>query len=84
MFVAIMILCFFFDDCHFEPVRNSLLTHTHDHQWKKCKQIADSIRYLLDQYDQIIPAILEIPSREIPYDPSKDYILTRVKQFLGQ
>ncbi|KAL0478155.1 V-type H+-transporting ATPase subunit F [Acrasis kona] len=47
------------------------------------QHVADQIRGLLNNYDQIVPAILEIPSKEIPYDPSKDYILSRVKQFLG-
>jgi V-type H+-transporting ATPase subunit F len=48
------------------------------------QNVADTIRYLLDDYDQIIPAILEIPSKETPYDPSKDYILSRVKQFFAE
>ena len=37
-------------------------------------QIANEIRYLLDEYDQIIPAILEIPSKDAPYDPSKGIV----------
>jgi V-type H+-transporting ATPase subunit F len=56
-----------------------MLTHNHH----SLIQVADNIRYLLDQYDQIVPAILEIPSKETPYDPNKDYILARVKQFFG-
>lgn len=32
---------------------------------------------------QPIPAILEIPSKEHPYDPSKDSIMTRVKIMFG-
>lgn len=32
---------------------------------------------------QSIPAILEIPSKEHPYDPKKDSILTRVKIMFG-
>ena len=34
---------------------------------------------MLDRYDQTIPAVLEIPSKEHPYDPSKDSILRRAK-----
>jgi V-type H+-transporting ATPase subunit F len=32
---------------------------------------------------QPIPAILEIPSKEHPYDASKDSIMTRVKIMFG-
>eukprot|EP00960_Hanusia_phi_P072802 767878-Hanusia_phi.AAC.9 len=32
---------------------------------------ADSIRYLLDDYESMIPTVLEIPSKDNPYDPSK-------------
>ncbi len=32
---------------------------------------------------QPIPAILEIPSKEHPYDPAKDSILSRVKIMFG-
>nr|CAG4709062.1 unnamed protein product [Naegleria fowleri] len=48
------------------------------------QHIAESIRYLLDSYSQITPAILEIPSKDSPYDPSKDYILSRVKMFFSE
>lgn len=41
--------------------------------------IAEEIRYLLDAYTECIPAILEIPSKDHPYDPSKDSILKRAK-----
>ena len=42
-------------------------------------QIAEMIRRLLDAYDQPTPAILEIPSKDHPYDPSKDSILRRAR-----
>ena len=42
-------------------------------------QIAEMIRHLLDVYEQPIPAVLEIPSKDHPYDPSKDSILRRAK-----
>ena len=32
---------------------------------------------------QPIPAVLEIPSKEHPYDPSQDSILSRVQGMLG-
>lgn len=44
-----------------------------------CCKIAEEIRHILDNYDKAIPAILEIPSKEHPYDPSKDSILRRAK-----
>ena len=42
-------------------------------------QIAEMIRHLLDAYDKPIPSVLEIPSKDHPYDPSKDGILRRAK-----
>jgi len=46
--------------------------------------IADDIRPLLDEYDHVIPTVLEIPSKEHPYDGSKDSIMTRIKRMTGQ
>jgi len=37
------------------------------------------IRHVIDRYTQTLPAILEIPSKEHPYDASKDSILRRAK-----
>ncbi|CAK9304370.1 unnamed protein product [Gordionus sp. m RMFG-2023] len=47
------------------------------------QNIAEMIRHLLDKYDKIIPVVLEIPSKDIPYDPNKDSILKRARGFLG-
>lgn len=35
------------------------------------QHIAEMIRYTVDQHVASIPAVLEIPSKEMPYDPSK-------------
>lgn len=35
------------------------------------QHIAEMIRYVVDQHTASIPAVLEIPSKEAPYDPSK-------------
>lgn len=32
---------------------------------------------------QAIPAVLEIPSKDSPYDPNQDSLLQRVKHLLG-
>jgi len=42
-------------------------------------QVAEMIRHLIDRYTATIPALLEIPSKEHPYDASKDSILRRAK-----
>ena len=34
-------------------------------------------------HNQTIPTVLEIPSKEHPYDPEQDYIMQRVNMFLG-
>lgn len=47
------------------------------------QHIANDIRYLLDTYDNVVPTILEIPSKDHPYDPSKDSVMLRVRRMLG-
>lgn len=47
------------------------------------QHVADDIRYLVDSYKGRVPALLEIPSKERPYDPSKDSVMQRVKVFFG-
>ena len=42
-------------------------------------QIAEMIRHVIDSHTQPIPAVLEIPSKDHPYDASKDSILRRAK-----
>ncbi len=46
--------------------------------------IANTIRHLLDAYTNPVPAILEIPSKDQPYDPTQDSILARVKFMFGE
>ncbi|XP_054844709.1 V-type proton ATPase subunit F [Eublepharis macularius] len=41
--------------------------------------IAEMIRHAIDAHNKSIPAVLEIPSKEHPYDASKDSILRRAK-----
>jgi V-type H+-transporting ATPase subunit F len=45
--------------------------------------VANSIRHILNDYNKVIPTVLEIPSKDIPYDPSKDSIMHRVNMVLG-
>lgn len=40
------------------------------------------IRYVIDTHTTPVPAVLEIPSKDHPYDPSKDSILRRAKGML--
>uniref|UniRef100_A0A0B7ADE8 V-type proton ATPase subunit F n=1 Tax=Arion vulgaris TaxID=1028688 RepID=A0A0B7ADE8_9EUPU len=43
------------------------------------QNVAEMIRHVIDSHDLPIPAVLEIPSKDCPYDPSKDSILRRAK-----
>mmetsp|Transcript_29426 Transcript_29426/g.64841 ORF Transcript_29426/g.64841 Transcript_29426/m.64841 type:complete len:116 (+) Transcript_29426:142-489(+) len=47
------------------------------------QHVANDIRHVLKDYNQTIPTVLEIPSKEHPYDPEQDYIMQRVNMFLG-
>ena len=37
------------------------------------------IRHVIESHNDPVPAVLEIPSKECPYDASKDSILRRAK-----
>ncbi|KAM7521654.1 hypothetical protein LguiA_011556 [Lonicera macranthoides] len=41
--------------------------------------VANMISFLVDSYNKPVPAILEIPSKDHPYDPTNDSVLSRVK-----
>lgn len=43
------------------------------------QNIAELIRHVIDGHTSPIPAVLEIPSKDHPYDASKDSILRRAK-----
>eukprot|EP00116_Pleurobrachia_bachei_P014990 sb/3475252/ len=43
------------------------------------QHIANDVRHIIDGHTAAIPAVLEIPSKEHPYDSSKDSILRRAK-----
>jgi ATP synthase F subunit len=49
-----------------------------------CLQIADRIRHRIDTYTQAFPTVLEIPSKDHPYDPEKDSVLRRVRRLFGE
>ncbi|CAG8448140.1 6842_t:CDS:2 [Ambispora leptoticha] len=48
------------------------------------QHIADLIRPLVDDHDQAFPTVLEIPSKDHPYDPEKDSVLRRVQRIFGE
>lgn len=39
------------------------------------QHVANDIRHVLKDYNETIPTVLEIPSKEHPYDPEQDYIM---------
>lgn len=48
------------------------------------QHIADLIRYKVDTFTNAFPAILEIPSKEHPYDPEKDSVLKKIRKLFGE
>ncbi|MCJ1328180.1 H(+)-transporting V1 sector ATPase subunit F [Thelotrema lepadinum] len=48
------------------------------------QHIADKIRHRVDTYTAAFPALLEIPSKDHPYDPEKDSVLRRVRRLFGE
>ncbi|KAF2431003.1 vacuolar ATP synthase [Tothia fuscella] len=48
------------------------------------QHIAERIRHRVDAYTQAFPSLLEIPSKDHPYDPEKDSVLKRVRRLAGE
>ncbi|RAL16414.1 H(+)-transporting V1 sector ATPase subunit F [Aspergillus homomorphus CBS 101889] len=48
------------------------------------QHIAERIRHAVDSYAEAFPAVLEIPSKDHPYDPEKDSVLKRVRRLFGE
>ncbi|KAK3338334.1 ATPase, V1 complex, subunit F [Neurospora tetraspora] len=48
------------------------------------QHIADRIRHRIDTYTAAFPTVLEIPSKDHPYDPEKDSVLRRVRRLFGE
>ncbi|MCJ1403957.1 H(+)-transporting V1 sector ATPase subunit F [Xylographa trunciseda] len=48
------------------------------------QHIAEMIRGRVETYTDAFPAVLEIPSKDHPYDPEKDSVLRRVRRLFGE
>ncbi|CAO3609477.1 F subunit of V-type ATPase [Cunninghamella echinulata] len=48
------------------------------------QHIAEDVRELIDNHNQAFPTVLEIPSKDHPYDPEKDSVLKRVRRLFGE
>ncbi|KAJ5554906.1 hypothetical protein N7535_007349 [Penicillium sp. DV-2018c] len=48
------------------------------------QHIAERIRHSVDTFTEPFPAVLEIPSKDHPYDPEKDSVLKRVRRLFGE
>ncbi|OKL57106.1 V-type proton ATPase subunit F [Talaromyces atroroseus] len=48
------------------------------------QHVAERIRPLVDSFAEAFPAVLEIPSKDHPYDPEKDSVLRRVRRLFGE
>jgi V-type H+-transporting ATPase subunit F len=46
--------------------------------------VANEIRKLINDYQQIIPAIIEIPSKDSPYEPKNDTVLKKASKIIGK
>ena len=46
--------------------------------------VADQIRYLVDEHTAPVPAVLEVPSKDAPYDATRDAVLSRAQRALGR
>ena len=47
------------------------------------QDVAATIRWLIDDFEAPVPAILEIPTKSKPYDPEQDPTYERIKRLIG-
>ncbi|EDO16579.1 hypothetical protein Kpol_1064p61 [Vanderwaltozyma polyspora DSM 70294] len=71
-----------------EQILNNFINYTQERQDIAIllinQHIAEKIRSDIDNYTNAFPAILEIPSKDHPYDPEKDSVLKRVRRLFGE
>jgi V-type H+-transporting ATPase subunit F len=48
------------------------------------QHVADKIRGKVDAYNEAFPSLLEIPSKDHPYDSEKDSVMKRVRKLFGE
>ena len=46
------------------------------------QNIAERVRNTIVEHEKVLPTILEIPSKDSPYDPQKDTIVVRAAKIL--
>ena len=46
------------------------------------QNVAERVRGHIEEHDAVIPTILEIPSKDFPYEPEKDTIVVRAASIL--
>jgi V-type H+-transporting ATPase subunit F len=49
-------------------------------------KVADEIRDLIEEHQEAnaFPVVLEIPSKEHPYDPEKDSVIKKIQRMFGK
>lgn len=48
------------------------------------QHVADKIRGKVDAYNEAFPSLLEIPSKDHPYDAERDSVMKRVRKLFGE
>lgn len=48
-----------------------------------CQHIANDIRHVIAEHAEPLPCVLEIPSKDLPYDAEKDEVLQKINKSLG-
>lgn len=48
------------------------------------QHVANDIRHLISIYSEPLPAIVEVPSKDAPYNPNEDSLMIRVKKLIGK
>lgn len=48
-----------------------------------CQHVANDIRHVIAEHKEALPCVLEIPSKDEPYNSEKDEVLTKISRSLG-
>jgi V-type H+-transporting ATPase subunit F len=48
-----------------------------------CQTVANDVRHMIEAHKEAIPCILEIPSKDSPFDKTKDTVMVKLTRALG-
>ena len=48
-----------------------------------CQHVANDIRHVIAEHTEALPCVMEIPSKDLPYDTDRDIVMQKLNRALG-